>query len=377
MKFTDDHAMFRDSVRSYIERAIDPYVDEWEEGGGFPARQVYAGLGAEGFLGLSYPARYGGLELDFSYTVIWMEELGRIRAGGIPMSVSVQTEIATPALASYGSDELKERYLKPAILGDSIAALAVTEPQAGSDVAAIQTAARREGNEYVITGKKSYITNGSIADFVVVLCRTSEDAGIRGMSLLIVPRGVDGFSASASYRKLGNHSCDHAELTFAEVRIPRENVIGEEGMGYDIQMEQFQHERLAQAILLGAQATQVVNRTKEYAKERDVFGSRLIEHQAVAFSLVSLETEIEMLRQMTYHCSELVMAGAECTREVAMAKYKAAVLVRRVVDECLQYLGAYGYMEEEYVARMFRDMRAASMAGGSVEMMQHILTKFL
>lgn len=377
VSFNEEHKMFRESVKGFIAREINPFVDQWEAEGRFPAHELYKKMGNEGFLGLTYPAQYGGLDLDFWYTVIWMEELGGIEAGGVPMSITVQTEISTPAIAKYGSPEQKKQYLQPAILGDFIGALAVTEPGAGSDVTAICTVAEEHGDYYIMNGRKSYITNGSVADFIVTLCKTSPTEGSRGMSLIIVPANSAGLTAVQKYKKLGNFCCDHTELTFENVKVPRKNIIGMKDMGFDIQMEQFQHERLIEGILACSQARQVLNKAKEYAKERMVFGQRLIDHQSIAFSLVTLETELEFLQQMTYYCSDLFINGHECTREIAMIKLKAGKLLRLVTDECLQMLGGYGYMEGTHVARAYRDGRATAIAGGSVETMQHILTKFL
>ncbi|HEU5377046.1 MAG TPA: acyl-CoA dehydrogenase family protein [Ktedonobacteraceae bacterium] len=375
--FNEEHNMFREFVRGFIRKEINPFVDLWEAEGKFPARELYKKMGNEGLLGLTYPEQYGGLNLDFWYTVIWMEELGAVEVGGVPMSVTVQTEISTPAIAKYGSYKLKQQYLRPAILGDFIGALAITEPDAGSDVTAISTVAEACDGHYRVNGQKSYITNGSIADFIVTLCKTSPAQGARGMSLLLIPAKSAGLTATQKYKKLGNFCCDHAELTFENVVVPMENIIGIEGMGFDIQMEQFQHERLIEGILACSQARNILNKTKEYARNRMIFGQRLIDHQSVAFSFVNMETELEFLQQMTYHCADLFIKGHECTREVAMIKLKAGKLLRFITDECLQLLGGYGYMEGTQVARAYRDGRATALTGGSVETMQHILSKFL
>lgn len=375
--FNEEHKMFREFVRGFIRREINPFVEQWEAEGKFPAHELYKKMGNEGLLGLTSPEQYGGLNLDFWYTVIWMEELGAIEVGGVPMSVTVQTEISTPAIAKYGSHKLKQQYLRPAILGDFIGALAITEPDAGSDVTAISTVAEAFDDHYLVNGRKSYITNGSIADFIVTLCKTSPTQGSRGMSLLLIPAKSAGLTATQKYKKLGNFCCDHAELTFENVVVPKENIIGVEGMGFDIQMEQFQHERLIEGILACSQARNILDKTKEYARNRRTFGQRLIDHQSVAFSFVNMETELEFLQQMTYYCADLFIRDHECTREVAMIKLKAGKLLRFVTDECLQLLGGYGYMEGTPVARAYRDGRATALTGGSVETMQHILSKFL
>jgi citronellyl-CoA dehydrogenase len=378
-RFNEEHLLFRESLRAFVEREIAPFVDQWERDRAFPARELYRKMGSEGYFGLTYPEECGGLGLDFWYKVIWIEEMGSIDSGGIPMSLTVQTEICTPVLEKHGSRELKQRFLVPAVKGEVIGALAITEPGAGSDVFAIKTSARAEGDHLVLRGQKSYVTNGSIADFIVTLCRTPSDDSATGMSLIVVPGDTPGLKVRKKYEdtKLGNLCCDHAELTYEDVVVPRRHLIGAMGMGWEIQMEQFQHERLIEAILACSQARAILESTKAYAKERSVFGGRLIDQQSVAFRLVDMEMEAELLRQMTYTCAERLMSGKECTRETAMLKLKAGRLVREVADECLHLLGGYGYMEDARMSRRLRDVRALALTGGSVEVMQRILSKFL
>lgn len=376
MMFTQEHEMFRESLRDFIEREIQPYITEWEAQKAFPFRDLYRKMGQEGFLGLTYPSTYGGLELDYGYTVVWGEELGRIRSGGIPMSVSVQTDMCTPAIAKYGSDFLKRTFLQPAIYGEKIGAIAVTEISAGSDVAAVRTVAVRDGDHYVINGSKSYITNGGIADFVVTLCRTSNE-GIRGMSLIVVPTDTPGFAVTKIHDKLGNFTCNHASMQFTDVRVPIEYLVGEEGNGFKMQMEQFISERLILAVISCSQAREIMEKTKAYAKERQVFGQALIDHQHIGFTLVNLEVELALLEQMIAHCVNQYKQGRECTREVAMAKLKGSRLLRQAADECLQIFGGFGYMEESGMPQMYRDARAAAIAGGTDEIMQYLLQKYL
>jgi citronellyl-CoA dehydrogenase len=377
VRFNEEHKMFRESVRTFVEREINPFVDVWEETQSLPAHELYKKMGDRGLLGLTYPEQYGGLGLDYSYKVILGEELGRIEAGGVAMFTVAQTDTCTPALALYGSHELKKRFLEPAIMGTAVGAIAITEPHAGSDLYAITTTAREAGDSYIIDGKKSYITNGGVADFVVTLCRTSEDDATRGLSLIVVPTSAHGFRVTRTYQKLGNHCCNHAELSYEDVRVPKENLIGMKGFGYEIQMEQLQHERLMLGIIACAQGRRILNKTKAYVKERVVFGRPLMENQSLAFTLVNLEMELELLQQMTYYCAELLIARKECVREIAMVKLKAGRLLREVAGACLQMFGGYGYMDEPAISRAFRDTRAASLAGGTDEAMQHILTKFL
>jgi citronellyl-CoA dehydrogenase len=291
------------------------------------------------------------------------------------MSISVHTDMATPALAQHGSHELKLKYLAPAIAGEMVSAIAVTEPDAGSDVAAIRTRAVRDGDEYVINGSKLYITNGVQADWVCLLARTSDEGGFRGMSLIIVPTNTPGFSVSRKLAKLGNYSSDTAELHFDNVRVPVSNRIGEEGMGFILQMQQFQKERLIAVYSAIAGAERAVQRTVDYLRIRKTFGKPIIDNQYVHFKIAELLTEIEILRQFSYHCAEKVVRGEDVTREASMGKLRAGRLVREVADWCLQFHGGIGYMEETWVSRYYRDSRLMSIGGGTDEVMLGIIAK--
>ncbi|MDX1994452.1 MAG: acyl-CoA dehydrogenase family protein [bacterium] len=376
--FTAEHEMFRKSVRAFVEKEIRPYVDEWEEAEIAPLHDLFRKMGSVGFLGLNYPEEYGGANADIWYTVVLCEELARAGAAGIPMAILVQTDMATPALARHGSEALKQRYLAPAIRGEMVASIAVTEPNAGSDVASIITRAEQDGDEYVINGSKIYITNGTQADWLCLLARTSPGTGYRGMSLIIVPTNLPGFSVSRKLKKLGNHSSDTAVLSFENVRVPVENRIGEEGMGFYYQMEQFQVERLVGAIGGVAGAELAVRDTIKYTQERGAFGKPLIANQWIQFKLSELLTEIEAAKHLNYHCAALIEAGAdgqEVTRIASMCKLKAGRLMREVADTCLQFYGGMGYMEETPISRYFRDARLTSIGGGADEVMLGIIAK--
>jgi citronellyl-CoA dehydrogenase len=375
MYFNDEHEMFRQSVRRFVEQEINPHVDEWEEAGIFPAHELFKKMGDLGFLGLTYPEEYGGLDLDFWYTVVFCEELGRASCSGVPMGITVHTDMCTPALAHFGSPELKKQFLEPSIRGDYVGCIGVSEPDAGSDVAAIRTRAVADGDEWVITGRKLYITNGTQADWVCLLARTSDEAGYRGMSLIIVPTNTPGFSVSRKLRKLGNHSSDTAELVLDGVRVPKSNTIGDEGMGFTLQMQQFQRERLVGAILAYSQCEHMVREAIAYTSERRAFGQPLINNQVIHFRMAELLTEIELLRQLCYHCARKYVAGYDITREASMAKLKAGRLSREVADSCLQYYGGMGYMEETPISRAFRDSRLLSIGGGADEVMLGIIAK--
>ncbi len=374
--FDKDQELFRQTVRRFVEREINPHVEEWEAARCFDGRKLFKQMGDLGFLGVSYPEEYGGAGLDYWYNVVLAEEVGRADCGGVPMAIAVHTDMATPALAEFGSEELKQRFLAPAIAGDMIAAIAVSEPDAGSDVAAIRTRAVRDGDEYVINGSKMWITNGTQADFITLLARTGDEGGFRGMSLIIVPTDTPGFHVSRKLEKLGNHSSDTALLSFDDVRVPVANRIGEEGMGFMLQMQQFQKERLVGAIMGNAGAEKVIRMTINYCRERKTFGQPLIDNQWIHFKLCELLTEVEALRQLTYHCTRLLVAGHDITRDVSMAKLKAGRLAREVADTCLQFHGGMGYVEEYPMARYFRDARLLSIGGGADEIMLGIIAKY-
>ena len=367
--------MFRASLRSLIEREIAPWVDEWEAAGIFPAHEVFKKLGSAGFLGLEYDPAYGGQGADHSYTVVFGEELGRVGCGGVPMAITVQTDMATPALHRFGSHELKERYLAPALRGDMVASIAVTEPDAGSDVAGLRTSAVRDGDEWVINGTKLYITNGTQADWLCLLARTSPEGGFRGMSLILVPTDTPGYSVSRKLNKLGNWSSDTAELSFVDVRVPMGNTIGEIGRGFQQQMQQFQNERMIAAYTSVGGMSRALEQTATYLRQRVVFGQPLMANQHLQFRLAELGAEVELLRQLNYACAEAYLRGEDTTRLASIAKLKAGRLTREVADACLQFHGGIGYMEETWTARYFRDSRLLSIGGGADEVMLRILAR--
>lgn len=376
--FTEEHEMFRKAVRKFVENELTPHVEEWEEAEIAPLHEIFKKMGDLGFLGLNYPEAYGGAEADIWFTVILHEEISKTPMGGVPMAIAVQTDMCTPALAQFGSDYLKETYLAPAIRGEMVGAIAVTEPDAGSDVARIRTRADRAGDEYVINGSKMYITNGTQADWICLLARTSEGDDYRGMSLIIVPTDTKGFNVSRKLKKLGQHSSDTAVLSFEDMRVPVKNRIGDEGKGFYYQMGQFQIERLIGAIGATSAAEQAIRDTIKYTQERQAFGKPLINNQWIQFKLGELLTEIEATKQLNYYCASLVQARAndkEITRVASMCKLKAGRLGRQVADTCIQFFGGMGYMEETPISRYYRDARLASIGGGADEIMLQIIAK--
>ena len=374
--FTAEHEAFRRVVRRFVETEINPHIEAWEAARIWPAREVLKKMGNLGLLGLNYPEAYGGGGVDYWYSAVLLEELGRADCAAVPMGIAVHTDMATPALAEFGSEELKRRFLAPAIAGDLVAAIGVSEPDAGSDVAAIRTRAVADGDDYVINGSKMWITNGTQADFVTLLARTSGERGFRGMSLIVVPTDTPGFHVSRKLEKLGNHASDTAILTFEEMRVPQANRIGEEGLGFMLQMKQFQRERLAGSLMSTAGMEKIIRLTIAYCRERHTFGRPLIDNQVIHFRLCELLTEVEALRQLNYHCVRLLVAGEDVTKEVSMAKLKAGRLAREVADSCLQFHGGMGYVEEYPMARYFRDARLLSIGGGADEIMLGIIAKY-
>ncbi len=370
-----EHEEFRQMVRRFVKEEITPHIEDWEAAKQFPARELFPKMGALGMLGPAYDPAYGGAGADHSYHVILADELGRCGCMGVPMGILVQTDIAVSAMAEYGSDRLKRAFMAPAIAGEMIGALGVSEPDIGSDVASLSTRAESDGDHYVISGSKMWITNGIQADFVTTLCRTSGDSGYRGMSLIVVPTKTAGFSVGKKLEKMGNHSSDTGLLHYDKVRVPKWHCIGEEGKGFYYQMQEFQKERLVGSMLGVSLAEDAVRRTIAYCKERKVFQEKLIEKQWVYFHLAELRTELTILRQFIHHCTERFVAGEEISKEISMAKLQAGRLVRRVLDTCLQFHGGMGYAEEYPLARLYRDVRLLSIGAGADEVMLEIIAK--
>ena len=378
MQFTPEHESLRDTVARFVDKEINPHVDAWEAAQQFPSHQLFRQMGDLGLLGIHKPEAYGGMGLDYSYAMVAAEELGRIKCGGVPMAIGVQTDMATPALARYGSDELRREFLAPAIAGEQVAAIGVSEPQAGSDVAQLKTTARVDGDDYVINGSKMWITNGMKADWICLLANTSDGPAHKNKSLIVVPLDTPGVERARKLHKLGMWSSDTAQLFFDDVRVPRRNLIGEEGMGFTMQMQQFQEERIFAAASAIKGLENIVQRTVEYTAERQTFGTPILHNQVVHFRLAELQTEIEALRSLVYRCCERYIADPNDSgvlQLASMAKLKTGRLVREVTDACLQYWGGQGYMWEAEVSRAYRDTRLVSIGGGADEVMLGIICK--
>ena len=377
MRFTEEHEAIRNTAAQFIQKEINPVSDAWEEAGIFPAHEVFKKLGNLGLLGINKPVEYGGMGLDYSYQVVFIEEMGLIHSGGVAMGIGVQTDMATPALAKFGSDDIKKEFLVPAIAGDAVFSIAVSEPHAGSDVAAIKTTARKDGDDYVINGSKMWITNSTQADYLCLLANTSDDKPHLNKSLIIVPTNTPGMSFSERLDKLGMRSSDTAQVFFDDVRVPQRNRIGEEGQGFVYQMLQFQEERLYAAAGGLKTMDSLIDQTIDYTRERKIFGKSVLDNQVVHFRLAELKTEVAALRALTYDAVEGYVQGEDVTMKASMAKLKVGRLLREVTDSCLQYWGGMGFMWDNPVARAYRDTRITSIGGGADEVMLSIICKLM
>ena len=382
MQYTHEHLEIQKTLKRFIDAEINPHVDEWETAEIFPAHAVFKQLGKLGLLGLTKPEAYGGAGLDYSYGVAMAEALGHIDCGGVPMAIGVQTDMCTSALARFGSDELKREFLAPAIAGDMVGCIGVSEPGAGSDVASIKSHARKDGGDYVISGQKMWITNSLQADWMCMLVNTGEGPQHKNKSLVMVPmrdKGKlrKGIEVGRKIKKIGMNSSDTGLIYFDEVRVPQRNLIGAEGSGFMYQMMQFQEERLWAAASCIQSLSNCIEWTVAWAHERKLFGATLADQQWVQFKLAEMKTEVESLRAMTYRACELYVQGQDVTELASMAKLKAGRLNRLVPDTCLQFWGGMGYTWENKVARMFRDGRLASIGGGADEVMMGIIAKYM
>jgi acyl-CoA dehydrogenase len=368
--FTEEHEELRASVRGFIERDLTPYAQQWEDEQWFPD-EVFLKLAAQGLLGLKYPEEYGGQGGDYLHEAVLIEELARVGSGGTAAGIGAHVNIATPPIWKFGSDEQKRRYLAPAIRGEKIAALGITEPDAGSDVAALRTRAEPVEGGWLVNGEKTYITNGIRAHFIVTAVKTTEQGSHHGISFLIIDRG-DGV-ASSKLEKLGWHASDTATISFEDVFVPEENLLGPLNEGFALIMANFQWERLAMA--LGAVGAMQIawERTAAFARERQVFGRPLSGHQAIRHKLVDLATSTHTCRCVTYDALRRFVAGEEPVREVTMAKLLTQRAAFELMDACLQIHGGAGYMREYWVERAARDARLGPIGGGSDEIMREIL----
>jgi citronellyl-CoA dehydrogenase len=376
--FGEEHHMYRETVRGFAKNELAPHAEEWEEARLFP-REVFEKMGEMGFIGARYPEEHGGSGGDIWHTAVFAEEMPHCRMAGLTMALLVQMEMCTPVILEIGTEEQKREFLEPAIRGEKIGALGVSEPDAGSDVAGIRTRARRDGDEYIISGQKTWITNGTRADFIVLAARTDTDPDMRygGITLFTFPTDVDGFEVTRKLKKLGNHSSDTAELHFDECRIPARYRLGAEDAGFYHIMQNFQGERLVGALTGIGGAQIALDETIEYVKDREAFERPLSGFQVIRHRLVDMQTELEAARNLNYRAADLFERGLDAQMEISMAKLKAGETAMDVVDECLQLYGGMGYVEEGPIARTWRDTRLLSIGGGTSEIMKEIISKLM
>jgi citronellyl-CoA dehydrogenase len=377
MIYTEQHRELMRSVAKFCETEINPHVDEWEKAGIFPAHEVFKKMGDQGLLGIHKPEKFGGLGLDYSYEVAFCEALGASRSGSVTMAIGVQTDMATPALARHGSDALREEFLTPSITGDYVACLGVSEVGAGSDVASIKTRARKDGDDYVIDGGKMWTTNGTQADWMCLLANTGDGPVHRNKTLICLPMKTKGVQIARKLDKLGMRASDTAQIFFDGVRVPQRNRVGEEGMGFIYQMQQFQEERLWAAAGGLIKMERAIADTIDYTRNRIAFGQSILDNQVVHYKLAELQTKIELLRSLVYRAVEEYVNGADITNLASMAKLTVGRLQREIADSCLQYYGGMGFMNETEISRFFRDGRLTSIGGGADEVMLGIICKLM
>ena len=373
--FTDEHRQFRDNLRRFIEQEIVPKAGAWEEAGMVP-REVLRQMGSLGYLGIRYPEQYGGSALDTLYSAILAEELGRSTFGGFAVTVTVHTDMASPHLANFGTPEQLQRWLPAVIRGDKVCAVAVTEPDAGSDVAGIRSRAVRDGDHWVIDGSKMFITNGVHADLYFVGAKTDAAAkGSRGISIFAVEKGTPGFRVGRALKKSGWLSSDTAELVFENCRVPAENLLGQENKGFYQIMRNFQNERMVLGAACVGEAARAIEMTVAYVRERKAFGATLWDKQAIRQRLAARAAQVEAARALVYHAAWLDAQGRECVKEVSMVKALCGELVNEVLYDCQQFHGGFGYMREAAIERMVRDARVQAIGGGATEVMLEEVAK--
>lgn len=374
--FDDSHRMLRDTLRRFVDAEVVPVARAWEDAGLVP-REILQRMGSLGFLGLRYPEAYGGAEMNVLGTAVLAEELGRSSFGGFAVTVLVHTDMASPHLMNAGSPEQLARFMPGIVAGEKITAVAVTEPDAGSDVRSIRTSARREGADWVLNGAKMYITNGVHADLYFVAAKTDPTAGTRGISMFIVEKGTPGFNVARPLDKMGWRCSDTAELVFDNCRVPAANLLGEEGRGFYAVMKNFQNERITLGAMAMGEASKALELTLDYVKQRKAFGATLWEKQAIRQRLSMLAAKVEAGRQLVYSAAWADAQGRDCVKEVSMVKAYCGELVNEVMYDCLQFHGGFGYIRDSAIERMARDARIQSIGGGATEVMLEEVAKRL
>src|SRR4051794_15633317 len=383
--FTEEHEQFRRLSRSFVEKEIRPYVDEWEKTRCFPS-ELFKKAGELGILGAHFPEEHGGGGGDYWFSVARTEEYPRGRSAGVSMGLAVQSDMATPIISDIGTPQQIQEFLRPALQGDKVAALGVSEPDAGSDVAGIRTTARRDGSDYVLRGQKTFITNGTRADFVTLLAKTEPEAGAHGCSFFLVPTTLRGFSVARKLEKIGNHASDTAELFLEDVRVPKEYLLGEPNQGFMYLMQNFQTERLVAAVGACASARLTLDDAVEYGRSRTAFGKPLIKREVWQHKLVDLYTKVEMAQAFVYKCVDRYnderyvrkeSLSSETVKLISMAKIAAGDLAAEVADACLQFHGGWGYIEDFPIARAYRDQRLLRIGAGATEVLRYYIAKLM
>ncbi len=370
---TVEHHVFRESLKAFIRKEILPHIDQWEEEGKID-RSIWKKMGDMGFTGLNYPEAYGGLDLDFYYSMILCEELSHCFSGGFTITALVIQYMSAPYLLKYASEELKEKYLKGVIAGDLVSAVAITEPGAGSDVQKIKTTAIREGDHYLINGSKTFITNGYYGDFFITAVKTDPSKGSKGISLILIDRHAAGVTAT-KINKMGWHASDTAELGFDQVKVPVSNLIGEEGAGFSYLMDGLQLERLTAAIHSISTAESALAYTMEYINKREAFKQKIQDFQVVRHRVAQMVADIAVTKAFIYSCCDLQQSGMYAVKECSIAKLQASELAVRVVNQCFQFFGGYAFTEDYKIARLYRDVRVGTIIGGTSEIMLEIIAK--
>jgi alkylation response protein AidB-like acyl-CoA dehydrogenase len=373
--FTEEHQLFRKSLQDFLNKEVVPFIDKWEQSGTIE-RFIWKKFGAMGYFGLASPEAYGGLDLDIFYTVILLEELQKINSGGFAAAIWAHIYLAMTHVNKEGNHDIKERYLTPSIKGDKIGCLAVTEPFAGSDVSGIRSTAEKQGNEYILNGSKTFITNGVYCDYMVVAAKTNPDLGNKGISMFIVDKDTPGVSVS-KLNKLGWRASDTAEIAFDNVKVPSQNLMGEEGMGFPYIMQHFSLERLLMGINAHARSEYALEYALQYMNERTTFGKSLNTYQALRHKFADLYADMEICRTYNYEVANRLEKGEYVVKEATISKLKSTKMADEVAYQCLQFLGGYGYMEDYPLARLFRDSRLGPIGGGTSEILREILAKII
>ena len=373
--FTEEHELFRQSLRTFLEKEARPNIDQWEEDRRTP-RDIWKKMGDMGFLGLSYPEKYGGMDLDFFYDVVFNEELGRMNSGGFAITQQVVQYMSAPYILKYGSDHLKDKYLPGLIAGELISSIGITEPGAGSDVQGIKTKAIKDGDHYIVNGAKTFITNGVYGDLIITVVKTDPALGAAGVSLLVIDQNTEGISRR-KLKKLGWHCSDTAELNFDNVKVPVENLIGEEGRGFFYLMNGLQLERICAVPSAVSGMESAIDSSLKYMAEREAFGKPINKFQVLRHRIAQLASEVEALKAFSYQCCQMYADNIYDVKMCSMLKLVGTELAEKVATECLQFFGGYGFMEEYPMARMYRDVRVGTIGGGSSEILRGIIAKMI